>query len=256
MRRARRPARRRSRGVAPGWPAGAPAGRCRARPPAPSPGSSGRARSEVVPAPDDLQQCLVIDALVIVDAQVAGVAPVVHQAAEAKRVLVVIGHRQPADARGHEVRHVGGEAAEVAEGADHPPAMPHAGGLRAVLDDAQAVALGDGHDATVMSAGWPKRWTGMMATVRSVMAASTAARIDGVGQRVDVGEHRRQAVEGHDVDRGHEGQRRHDHLAAIGPAVPLLEGLERELQRAGAAVAHGGVSPLVHGRRTSPRTRP
>ena len=47
--------------------------------------------------------------------------------------------------------------------------------LRGVLDDGQAVLLGDRHQIRSIAAGWPYRCTGMIATVRGVIAAATAS---------------------------------------------------------------------------------
>ena len=65
-----------------------------------------------------------------------------------------------------------------------------------------------------MSTGSPPMWTGMIARVRGVMAASTALGIEVEGLQVDVGEHRRGVGLDDGGGRGQEGVGRHDHLVA------------------------------------------
>ena len=88
----------------------------------------------------------------------------------------------------------------------------------------------------------------MMARVRSVIAAAMRGRVDVVGLRVDVHEHRRGPPAGDRPGRGEEGVRGRDHLVAR----PDPEGHQRDQQRVGArrdadavgALAVGGDLPL------------
>ena len=63
-----------------------------------------------------------------------------------------------------------------------------------------------------MSAGWPAKWTGMMALVRGVIAASTAAGSRLKVSKVDVGEHRDGVGLDHCRRRRDERVRRNDDL--------------------------------------------
>ena len=84
---------------------------------------------------------------------------------------VVAGQHGPAFAGGQILGHLEAEAAGRAPRSD--AAAPPLGqmGLAGVLDHRQVVFLGHGENA-VMSDALPPMWTGMMAAVRSVMAAS------------------------------------------------------------------------------------
>ena len=88
-----------------------------------------------------------------------------------------------------------------------------------------------------MSAGSPSWWTGMIALVRGVIAALDRLRVEVVGARIDVGEHRRRAALPDGVRRGDERHRRHDHLVARADARDV----ERELQRGRAVRGRDGV---------------
>ena len=82
-----------------------------------------------------------------------------------------------------------------------------------------------------MSPHWPYSDTGMIALVRGVIAASSSARIDVVGARVDVDEDRLRAGERDHFARRDEGERRSDHFVAAPDAVRH----QRDQQRVGAA---------------------
>jgi len=68
------------------------------------------------------------------------------------------------------------EGGEVAEGADGSVVDGGAMGLCAVFDDGDVVCACARSIRAAMSTGQPPRWTGTIALVRGVMAASTAAR--------------------------------------------------------------------------------
>ncbi len=118
-----------------------------------------------------------------------------------------------------------------ASGPSEPIGRPCSGadGARGVLDHGQAVALGQREEGS-MSAGRPIWWTGMIACVRARDRVLGGRRVEVVGQRVDVGEHRRRAALPDSVGGRDERQRGHDHLVAWADSRDV----ERQVQRAGA----------------------
>ena len=84
--------------------------------------------------------------------------------------------------------------------------------MRGVFDHHETVSVARWRWSASMSAGCPAKCTGMIARVRGVIAASTAARIEVERVEVDVGEHRNR-VRFHDRGGGGEERvRRHDDL--------------------------------------------
>ncbi len=72
----------------------------------------------------------------------------------------------------------GENIANVPKRADRARRPGRAVRLRGVLEEHQAVLARRSAASSVMSAGWPKRCTGMIALVRAVIAASTACRVE------------------------------------------------------------------------------
>ena len=94
-----------------------------------------------------------------------------------------------------------------------------------------------------MSAGWPAMWTGMMARVRGVIAASTACRIEVEGLQVNVREDRDGVGLDHRGGGGQEGVRRDDDLLLRANAG----GHQRDAQRDRAVDDRDAVFAAVHG---------
>ena len=85
----------------------------------------------------------------------------------------------------------------------------------------------------------------MMARVRGVMLGFDLGGIEVVGIGLHVHEHRLHLVMQHDVAGGDEGHRRNDDFVTILPAMPFLEGGQRDVQGTGAAVAKDRVFAVV-----------
>ncbi len=195
------------------------------------------------PARDGLQ-FLPLGPQVVVYPRVDGIAPVVHQAPQQRQDVVVVGHAEPADAGVDDVGDVGGKAGDVAERPDRPAAHGDEHRFRGVLHDAQAAGARDSADRRQVARQAADVHRHNRPRARGQMLFNPG-RVDAEIVGFDVDEHGRQPVMERDVRSRHEGEGRHQHLVAILPVVDFLERGKRDVQGAGAAVAHQTVPAPV-----------
>ena len=143
------------------------------------------------------------------------------------RPLVVVRRGEPA-LSGHQVlrrvqaEHRGSELAGTS------PVVARAVGLGCVLDDRDPVPLRDARRAESMSAIRPYRWTGMIAFVRGVIAASTrSGSMQKSSSRTSTNTGPRSRQEDR-ADRRVEGEADRDHLVARPDAQRPQDRLERD----------------------------
>jgi hypothetical protein len=215
-------------------------------------------RHELEALGDDLVQPLALGARVVVDGEVDGVAPVVHQGAQADVEVRVAGGGQAAHA-GHQImRDVGREAADIAQRADLLLAVAREHGLGRVLDDLEAVPARDLQDR-VHVRGQAEQVHGDDGPRPARDLLLELLGLERVGESVHVREHRLHPVMQDDVGRRHEGHRRHDDLVAVLPPIFLLQSLQGDVQGGRAGVEeHGvlGVMLLGEARLEAPVERP
>ena len=132
------------------------------------------------------------------------------------------------------------EAADVADGAEALVVPGAAVRVRRVLDDRQPVPLGNGQDGLHVAAH-PAEVNGHDRAGARGDGGLDGRRRDVVGVRVDVGKDRDEACVQNGRHAGEEGDGRNDDFRAALQA----EGLEANLQRAGAAVQADPVAGAV-----------
>ena len=153
--------------------------------------------------------------------QLVGVLPVhalIAQQSHAARQGGITGGDHAALQGGHVLSGVEGEGPPRPEGPHRHRADRGAVGLSAVLEDGQAILLGYPHDL-----GHVRRQPVEVHHLDRRRAIGdrgpNAGRIQGEGDRIDVGEHGSGARDRHRVARGREGEGRHDHLGVLGQAA-------------------------------------
>ena len=155
---------------------------------------------------------------------------------------VVVGRDDAALARRQVLARLERERRQVAEGAGGPVLVARAVRVRGVLDDdqlprARAMAM-----MASMSAGWPAKWTGMIARVRGVMARLDGCGIEVERVQVDVGEHRNRVGLDHGGGGREERVGRDDDLVLGADARRH----QRDAQRDGAVDDGDAVLAAVH----------
>ena len=154
------------------------------------------------------------------------------QSPGARDDVLVVGHEQAALAAGQDLARVEAVAADDADRPDLAALVGRAVRLTGVLDDVQAMPVGDVEDLVEVARAGRWIWTAMMARVRGPILRLDLAGIEVVRPRVDVDEDRDAELLEDRLPRPGERERGRDDLVAGLEA----DAVQRRMDRGGAGV--------------------